>query len=102
MAHAVLNTPLGPLTLFEDAGALVAIEWGRASEAGEGSTPLLERARAELDAYFDGVLTRFETPLRPRGTDFQKRVWRETLAVPYGTCVSYARLAATLASGPRA
>ena len=29
MANLSLLTPVGELTLFEDGGALVAVEWGR-------------------------------------------------------------------------
>jgi len=100
MAHTSLNTPLGILSLFEEAGALVAIEWGRAP--GKDSTPLLANARAQLDAYFDGTLTSFDLPLRPDGTPFQTSIWNALLRIPHGDTVTYGYLANTLNTGPRA
>jgi methylated-DNA-[protein]-cysteine S-methyltransferase len=50
----------------------------------------------ELDEYFCGTLKAFETPARPSGTPFQKRVWRQLLKIPYGTTRSYGDLAAEL------
>jgi methylated-DNA-[protein]-cysteine S-methyltransferase len=100
MTHTSLNTPLGVLSLFEEAGALVAIEWGRAS--GEDTTPLLENARAQLDAYFDSALTSFDLPLRPEGTPFQRSVWNSLRRIPHGETVTYGRLANALKTGPRA
>jgi O-6-methylguanine DNA methyltransferase len=58
----------------------------------------------ELDEYFCGTLKSFETPARPAGTPFQKRVWRLLLKIPYGKTRSYGDLAADLGipKGPRA
>jgi methylated-DNA-[protein]-cysteine S-methyltransferase len=99
MAHTSLNTPLGILSLFEEAGTLVAVEWGRAP--GNDSTPLLENARAQLDAYFDGALTSFDLPLRPGGTPFQRSVWDSLLRIPHGETVTYGHLANALNTAPR-
>ena len=100
MAHTSLNTPVGVLSLFEEAGVLVAIEWGRAP--GRHNTPLLEEACAQLDAYFDGILTSFELPLRPAGTSFQQSVWNSLRNIPRGDTVSYGQLAKILNTGSRA
>lgn len=99
MAHTSLNTPLGILSLFEETGALVAIEWGRAP--GKDSTPLLESACAQIDAYFEGTLTSFDLPLRPDGTPFQRSVWNSLRRIPHGETVTYGQLANTLSTGPR-
>jgi len=65
---------------------------GRQSE----SNPLLRRAVAQLRAYFAGELRDFDLPLDPQGTDFQKRVWRELLNIPYGETRSYSFVAGAL------
>src|SRR6201986_3957398 len=48
----------------------------------------------QLAAYFAGELTTFSLDLAPRGTEFQQRVWRALDSVPYGTTITYGRLAA--------
>ena len=60
-----LHTPIGDLSVSEEDGAIVAVDWGWGSEQTE--TALLRRARDQLHAYFDGELTAFDLPLAPRG-----------------------------------
>lgn len=100
MAHLAFNSPLGPLTLFEDDGALVALEWGWGDDCAE--TPLLTEAQAQLDAYFDRRLRTFDLPFAPQGTAFQRRVWEALATIPYGETRTYGTLARDLDSGPRA
>ena len=106
MSYLSFHSPLGMLTLAEDVDAtgapvLVSLDWGWAGDGGS-ATPLLEQAKAQLDAYFAGTLTRFDLPLAPAGTAFQKRVWAAIAAIPYGQTARYGDLARSLDSGPRA
>jgi methylated-DNA-[protein]-cysteine S-methyltransferase len=55
--------------------------------------PLLAEASSQLRAYFAGELREFHLPLDLRGTDFQLRVWRQVLEIPYGETRSYAEIA---------
>jgi len=55
-------------------------------------------ARAQLDAYFDGKRRTFDLNLAPRGTAFQRRVWRALAAIPYGTTTTYAAIASSIGS----
>lgn len=58
-----------------------------------GSSPIIEAAIQSLTEYFEGKRRDFELPLLFVGTDFQKKVWRELMRIPYGTTVTYASLA---------
>jgi methylated-DNA-[protein]-cysteine S-methyltransferase len=100
MAHLSLHSPLGALTVFEDAGAVVVLEWGRAPAA--ETSPLLDEAKRQLDSYFGGRLRVFDLPLQPRGTPFQEDLWRLLAKIPYGTVLTYGALATRLKSAPRA
>ena len=93
-------SPVGDLTVSEDNGALVALDFGRGMT--QTRTALLDAAVAQLAAYFDGSLTRFDLPLNPHGTAFQKKVWHLMVAIPYGGTRAYADLARDLSSAPRA
>ena len=95
-----MPSPVGPLVITEEAGAIVAIGWGDASAA-SNSTLLAEAAR-QLDAYFAGSLTEFDLPLNPAGSPFEKQVWQAMQAIPYGETRYYGELAATLGSAARA
>jgi methylated-DNA-[protein]-cysteine S-methyltransferase len=94
------NSPVGDLTVSEDDGAIVALDFGRGMT--QTPTPLLDEAVKQLAAYFEGSLTRFDLPLAPHGTAFRRKVWDLMRAIPYGSTRSYADLARDLDSAPRA
>ena len=91
LPHLDLSTPIGPVTVFEESDAIVAVEWGRAP--GSKETPLLVETRLQLDAYFDGALTDFDLPLAPDGSPFQQAVWEGICRIPYGSMCPYGDLA---------
>jgi methylated-DNA-[protein]-cysteine S-methyltransferase len=96
-----LDSPVGRLTLTEQDGAIVAIDWTRRAVR-DNPTPLLARAKDLLGRHFDGEPVDFDLPLSPRGTAFQQRVWRAMRAIPYGDTVTYGELARRVDSEPRA
>lgn len=57
------------------------------------STALEQEARRQLEEYFAGRRQTFDLPLRPNGTDFQQRVWKELLHIPYGQTATYGEIA---------
>ena len=58
-----------------------------------GTCPVIDIAAEQLDEYFAGEREEFSVPLLPVGTDFQQRVWRELMNVPYGCTVPYRYIA---------
>ena len=100
MAHLSVNTPLGFVTLFEEDGHLVAVEFGRAPD--DVPSPLLEETRKQIESYFDGVVVSFDLPMKPEGTPFQKRIWQRMRAIPYGSTIPYGDIAKELSTASRA
>lgn len=88
------QSPIGPLALVASDDALLGLRFGASRTAHE--TPLLAQARAELDEYFAGARRRFDVPLAPEGTAFQRRVWRALAEIPHGRTRSYAEIAARI------
>lgn len=100
--RAVHETGLGPLTLTATAAGIRALHFpGRAPviDVADGSTPVLDDARAQLDAYLAGDLRAFTVPMDLHGTPFQQDVWALLRAIPYGETTTYGALAARL-GGP--
>ena len=91
MEQTVIYSPMGPLTLFAQDNRLTALVFG--DFGGYDHLPLFEMARRQLEEYFDGYRQNFDLPLDPGGTDFQRRVWRTLLDIPYGKAISYKELA---------
>ncbi len=100
MTHLSVHSPVGALTVFEDAGSIVVLEWGRA--LGGDTTPLLDETKRQLDAYFTGRLTKFDLPLHPQGTPFQEDLWGRLSDIPYGQVLTYGALANHMGSAARA
>jgi methylated-DNA-[protein]-cysteine S-methyltransferase len=102
-SHTVIDSPVGPLTVVADRGALVGLymtEQRHLPSAGEfgepaddpGGPPFAE-ASAQLREYFGGERTEFELRLALAGTPFQQRVWAALQDIPYGRTISYGQLA---------
>jgi methylated-DNA-[protein]-cysteine S-methyltransferase len=95
-----LHTPVGDLTVSEEAGRIVALDWGWGRDQTE--TPLLLRARDQLNAYFDGNPIGFDLPLAPAGSDYRRRVWAALCRIPLGEVRTYAEIAREAGGAPRA
>ena len=93
--YSHVNSPVGRLLLAVSERGLVALEFGRGKVAAgwvESEEKTAPHA-CQLEEYFAGRRRRFDLPLDLRGTDFQKRCWRELLKIPYGETRSYADIA---------
>ena len=103
MPFAFHSMPWGRLYLEEQDGFLTRIQYLRPEEQAVFlplSSPLLREACDQLDAYFAGKLRRFDLPLAPQGTDFQRRVWAELCRIDWGQTRSYGEVARA-AGSPR-
>ena len=100
MNYAYLETPIGTLLIAGDADVVLQITFpsrGKAAKAEAGWVesqrgPVGEAVR-QLREYFAGTRTGFDLPLAPHGTEFQRSVWRQLQAIPYGETISYGELA---------
>ena len=63
------------------------------AEFEDGTSEIIEQAVRQLDEYFSGKRKVFDVPLLFVGTDFQKKVWRELLNIPFGETISYKEMA---------
>ncbi len=101
-------SPLGPLVAgathdgvclleFTDRrmleGQFAAVRKRFAAPVVPGCNEHLKTLEAELASYFAGSLRDFSVPLVYPGTEFQRRVWTQLLAIPYGETRSYEQVA---------
>ncbi len=95
-----LESPLGPLRLVAAGEALSGIYLSPQPWTPRGREradwPALVAAAAQLGEYFRGQRRRFDLPLDPGGTQFQRAVWSALAAIPFGETRSYGELARTL------
>ena len=99
---ARLEVPFGRLGVRTDGRAVKEIRFLPPGDALAPASRLAERTCRELERYIADPGHRFDLPLDPEGTDFQKRVWRAIAAIPRGQTRRYGELASDLASAARA
>ena len=97
--YSTMASPLGELLLTCDGTALTGINMQAQKYGPERASDwkrddaVLEHAREQLRAYFEGKLRDFTLPLAAEGTPFQQRVWRALCDIPFGETISYGELA---------
>ncbi len=104
MERAVIRTPVGPVGLEAEGGAVTGVRFARGEHSASPAGGVLDEAAGQLNEYFLGQRREFRLPLRrPAGsTAFQNRVWDALLAIPYGETRTYGQLARELGTGARA
>lgn len=100
MPSLTIQSPVGALTMTQEGPHLIALSWTNLTESDD--TPLLREARSQLSAFFTGRLTKLDLPLAPAGTGFDRRVWEALSLIPFGETRTYADLAGSLGTMPRA
>lgn len=90
MPQLSLHSPVGDLTISEEGGEIVSLDWGFGRDQAE--TPVLLQARAALWDYFEGKGLA-KVPLAPAGTDYQKKVWAALCDIPAGETRTYVEIA---------
>jgi methylated-DNA-[protein]-cysteine S-methyltransferase len=97
MRYAVMNSPIGLLTLAASEKGLSSIHFGSVVPR---DGVIDERAHCEnmeqLQEYFDGARMCFDLPLDIEGTPFQLAVWNELKRIPYGETRTYGEIARCL------
>src|SRR6266550_1003741 len=89
MPITVVDSPIGQLGLIASEAGLQSVLFDGGRISPEGSSPVLDEAARQLEAYFDGDLAMFDLALELHGTEFNRRCWLALASIPYGQTVSY-------------
>ena len=90
------KTEIGLVAIAQSGGKITNLAPAKNFDAGncvKKETPLLKKAAGQLADYFDGRRTKFNLPLAPGGTPFQKAVWAALCAIPCAQTRTYADIA---------
>ncbi|MDD0853763.1 methylated-DNA--[protein]-cysteine S-methyltransferase [Halobacteriovorax sp. GB3] len=93
-----LSTPIGVLRIIANESALQAVEFQKSMpknfEEDLENNVILKKAKTQLTEYFEGKRKSFDLPLDlSRGSEFQQKVWRGLLEIPFGETRTYGQLA---------
>jgi methylated-DNA-[protein]-cysteine S-methyltransferase len=102
--YKMIDSPIGKLRLVASEKGLAAVLWEvddprRVNLKPQKWAPdneFIVEAEKQLGLYFQGSLKKFTVPLDFKGTDFQKRVWAELVAIPFGETRTYSEIARKL------
>jgi methylated-DNA-[protein]-cysteine S-methyltransferase len=90
---ATISSPVGPLELESKDEALVGIRFHAPGPLTRVVDGVIGETARQLAEYFEGRRTRFDLPLAPAGTPFQRGVWDALQRIEFGETLSYADLA---------
>lgn len=102
--YKIITSPVGILTLVTDNKSLTQIGWENPGSVPverdpayeDENHPLLLQAAEELNEYFAGKRQSFSIDVNPEGTEFQKKVWKALLTIPFGKTKTYGEIAALI------
>lgn len=98
VAH--IDSPVGVLSIIASSHRLHAVLWPtdlrdesckailknlRVSE----KHSIITETKKQLTEYFSKKRKKFDLPIILDGTDFQKKVWKQLVKIPYGQTISY-------------
>ncbi|MCG6954291.1 MAG: methylated-DNA--[protein]-cysteine S-methyltransferase [Betaproteobacteria bacterium] len=100
-SYDTYDSPQGRMLLVADDDGLSGVYFEKQKHFGgreknwrhDPHHPVLARAKRELAEFFAGKRRRFDLPLAPSGTPFQKAVWKAISTIGYGETISYGELA---------
>lgn len=99
--QAYIDSPLGIIEIKATEDALLSVTFQ--NKAPEEHIPafqnnLVKETANQLNAYFQKKLNIFDLPVAFDGTDFQVKVWKHLLTIPFGQVITYNQLALRLGS----
>jgi methylated-DNA-[protein]-cysteine S-methyltransferase len=101
-----MDTPLGSMLAAAEGEALTGLWFigqkyfprDAAKWTQRPDDPVFKALRLWLTDYFGKKNPRWQAPLEPRGTPFQRKVWKRLREIPYGEITSYGSIAAGIGS----
>lgn len=96
MQTVFINTPLGTAKIKGDENGISVISILQEGEISKTIPLELKDAVKQLEEYFAGKRTGFTFSINPKGTEFQQKVWKALLEIPYGKTTSYMDLSKKL------
>jgi len=91
------ESPLGFIRIVGSRDSVLALDFVEEFQNGDHELPFcIKECIKQIAEYFDGKRKEFFLNLDPHGTTFQKLVWRHLEKIPYGSVVSYRKVAGVI------
>ncbi|WP_310558537.1 methylated-DNA--[protein]-cysteine S-methyltransferase [Flavobacterium sp.] len=96
METTYIKTPLGIAKITGDEEGISVISISDETDSSPTIPVVLQESASQLNDYFEGKRTHFTFKLNPSGTEFQQKVWKGLLEIPFGKTMSYLELSKKL------
>ena len=96
METTYIKTPLGIAKIIGDEEGISVISILDIGDSSSAIPNVLQEAVFQLNDYFNGKRIDFTFKLNPSGTEFQQKVWKGLLEIPFGKTMSYLELSKKL------
>ena len=88
-----LNSLIGILEVGCENNKLISLKLANKAKKSDKKDDFIENIEKELDEYFKKERNSFDIKINPKGTNFQKTVWKKLLKIPHGKTKSYSEIA---------
>ena len=90
ISSTVIKTNLGKIYIKTINKSVVKLEWTNIKKIPKKtSNTLLINTKKQIIRYFNGEKIKFNIPINPKGTKFQKKVWKYIQKINWGKKKSY-------------
>lgn len=92
-SYDYLETTLGLMEIICEYESLIGLKLVSEKTHGDSENKISKKVKSQILEYLDGSRMTFNIPIKLTGTDFQKKVYEETLKIPYGSTKTYGEIA---------
>lgn len=96
MFRQYVKSPVGPVEVLSDETHLLSVSFVKKANKKEIPNDITNKAIKQLDEYFKGTRKQFDLPLKTEGSEFQTKVWKKLIRIPFGKTKSYGAVAKSL------
>ncbi|MBI4931244.1 MAG: methylated-DNA--[protein]-cysteine S-methyltransferase [Bacteroidetes bacterium] len=96
MYKTYYESPVGLLEIIANDKGVIAVPFIKKRSGRAKNNEHTSACARQIHEYFIKERKTFSVSLDMHGTDFQKRVWKELLNIPFGKTISYLQLAIRL------
>lgn len=87
------KTIIGNIEIIEEDKYIIGVNFNTESSIEDKETELIKETYKQIKEYLEGKRKIFDIPIKMKGTEFQKKVWKELTKIPYGETKSYKQIA---------
>ena len=102
MNSGTIDSPFGPITFTVEEGFVIRVKFEPGEDNFNGGDPVMAETARQLREYAAAARFSFDLPLAPAFSEFQERIRRCMIAIPYGEMRTYGELAEELGSASQA